>query len=130
VTRVVIDASAGVEMALRTALGFRLAAQIRLGAERIVPEHFFIEASGVLRRMELNSVISRTDAQSAFDRLGRLLVRRVAVRPYLADAWQMRHNFTIADAVYVVVARVNGAALVTADIRLANAPNLGVPIIG
>lgn len=33
--------------------------------------------------------------------------------PLLADAWTMRHNITVADALYVIIARGLGVALVT-----------------
>ena len=36
---------------------------------------------------------------------------------------------TVADALYVALAEHLGATLVTADIRLAGAPSLGVPTI-
>lgn len=55
--------------------------------------------------------------------------RQVAVKPLLAEAWTLRHNLTIADGLYVVVARHLEATLVTADRRLANAPGLPVPTI-
>ena len=40
-----------------------------------------------------------------------------------------RGNLTVADALYVVLAEHLSAALVTADVKLANAPGLGVPTI-
>ncbi len=41
----------------------------------------------------------------------------------------MRHDLTVADALYVAVALHAGAVLATADMRLANAPNLPVETI-
>jgi predicted nucleic acid-binding protein len=51
------------------------------------------------------------------------------VKPLLVEAWTLRHNLTIADALYVVVASHLKAALVTADRRLANSPGLPVTTI-
>lgn len=48
----------------------------------------------------------------------------------LLEAWSLRHNLTVHDAVYVVLTRqLDDAVLVTADERLARAPDLGVEII-
>ncbi len=41
----------------------------------------------------------------------------------------MRHNLTIADALYVVVAQHLGAPVVTTDLRLARSPGLRVATI-
>jgi predicted nucleic acid-binding protein len=42
----------------------------------------------------------------------------------------MRHNVTVADALYGVIARRLGVPLVTGDVRLAKAPGLGVEMLG
>ncbi|MGH8906669.1 MAG: hypothetical protein ACRD0K_09165 [Egibacteraceae bacterium] len=39
------------------------------------------------------------------------------------------HNVTVADALYVVLARRLGAPLVTGDRRLTRAPSLGIRLI-
>jgi len=52
--------------------------------------------------------------------------RRDPIPPLLAEAWELRHNVTQRDALYVVLARRLGAALWTADGRLARAPDLGI----
>ena len=41
----------------------------------------------------------------------------------------MRHTITIPDAIYVALARHLEAPLVTADLRLARAPGLGITVI-
>jgi predicted nucleic acid-binding protein len=56
-------------------------------------------------------------------------VRRVSVRPLVAEGWQLRHNLTVADALYVVVAKHLNAPLVTTDNKLAAAPTLPVATI-
>ena len=64
--------------------------------------------------------------------LSRLLsapARRVSVRPLVAEAWLLRHDLTVADALYVVMAQHLNAPLVTADLRLASAPSLPVATI-
>ena len=128
-TRIVLDASAGVEIALRTPIGRQLRAKLPVGAETWVPEHYYAESVGVLRRDELNRRFDPARIQVALDRLMTAPARRVSVKPLIAEAWRLRQNLTIADALYVVLATHVGAELVTSDLRLANAPGLLVSTI-
>lgn len=59
-----LDASAGVELALKTPIGRRLDQQLPGDATIWVPEHFYAEAGAVLRRLELNQRTSPERAQS------------------------------------------------------------------
>ena len=43
-------------------------------------------------------------------------------------AWELRDNVTVYDAVYVALAELLDAPLVTADSRLAKAPGIGCRI--
>ncbi len=79
--------------------------------------------------MELRGELTATDALAAVRQLLALKVRRVSTVPLLPDAWAMRHNVTVADAPYVIIARRLGVALVTGDNRLARAPGLDVDVI-
>jgi len=125
---VVLDASAGVEIVLWTDEGSRLASHV-VDAEVAVPDHFHVECTAALRRLELRGELTPGEAQSALDQLLALRVRRVDTAPLLREAWLMRHNVTVADALYVVVARRLDVALVTGDLRLAQAPGLGVDVV-
>ncbi len=98
-------------------------------AEVAVPYHFHVECAAALRRLELRGELTPDDAQAALDQLLALRVRRVDTAPLLREAWSMRHNITVADALYVVVARRLEVALVTGDLRLAQAPGLDVDIV-
>ncbi len=107
--------------------GSRLASHV-LDAEVAVPDHFHVECAAALRRLERGE-LTPDEAQSALDQLLALRVRRVDTAPLLREAWSMRHNVTVADALYVVVARRLEVALVTGDLRLAQAPGLGVDVL-
>ncbi len=94
-----------------------------------MPDHYFAEAAAVLRRNEMHERFDRARIQAALGRLLHTPVRRVSVKPIVPEAWLLRHNVTIADALYVVVARHLDTALVTTDLRLAKAPGLPVATI-
>lgn len=128
-TRLVLDASAGVELVLRTPIGRQLEARLPRGATVWVPEHYFVEVAAVLRRSELNDRFPSPRIQVALGRLLTAPLNRVSVAPLLPEAWVLRHNLTVADALYVVVASHLEAALVTTDQRLAAAPALQVETI-
>jgi predicted nucleic acid-binding protein len=68
-TAVVIDASAGVELLLGTAAGRALQARLPSPAVEWVPEIYFAEVAGVLRRAELSGRMSVARAAVALDRL-------------------------------------------------------------
>lgn len=124
-----LDASAGVEFALQTPIGRRLQARLPVGADTWVPEHYFAECLAVLRRDELNQQYPSTRIASAVERIVDGPLRRVSVKPLLREAWRLRANLTVADALYVIVAQHLDCELVTVDQRLANAPTLPVRTI-
>lgn len=128
-TAVVVDASAAVEILLKTAKGAGLKAKFPSQAIEWVPEVYFLEVAAVLRRAELANHITTARATAALSRLLVAPLRRVQVKPLLDEAWSLRHNLTVPDALYVVLARHLDAPLVTADIKLANAPGLGIIVI-
>ena len=66
---IVLDASAGVEMALQTPIGRQIQAKLPAGATTWAPEHYYAEAVGVLRRLELNRQYDPARIQIALDRL-------------------------------------------------------------
>jgi predicted nucleic acid-binding protein len=129
VTDLVLDASASVDLLLDTATGRMLQQLLPSGARWWVAEHFYVEGAGALRRAELRSEVPNTRVAQAKASLPTAPLRRVQVRPLLADAWSKRANLTIADALYVVLAEHLDAALVTTDVRLANSPTLGVATV-
>ena len=79
--------------------------------------------------MELRRELSERECADALEQLFALRVHRIDSRPLFEEAWRMRHNVTVADALYVVVARRLGVALVTGDKRLAGAPGLNIEIL-
>jgi len=115
-----------------TARGRALARLLPDDAAGWVPEHFYAEVLGVVRRrLVVDKSISEAQAAFALGRLRRWHLRHAAVEPLLDSAWAYRHNMTVADALYVALAERLGAALLTADQRLANTPTFPstVPVL-
>jgi predicted nucleic acid-binding protein len=79
-TDIVLDASAGVELALRTAVGRRLRRRLPTGATTWVPEHYYAEAVAVLRRDEISGRLPAGRVQVALDRLLGVPAHRFAVK--------------------------------------------------
>lgn len=124
---VVIDASAAVEIVTDTGHGRRLAGLLPADALLWAPEHIYTEATGALRRLSLiQRSLPEPKARTALDKLLAMPIRRVSIKHVTLEAWAHRHNFSIGDALYVVVAHHLNAPLLTADHRLASAPNLPV----
>src|SRR5690606_35240877 len=75
-----------------------LSAQFPSSAEWWVPEHYFVEVAGALRRAVLNGDATLERVEHAFSMLERAVLRRAQVRPLLSDAWARRAAITIADS--------------------------------
>jgi predicted nucleic acid-binding protein len=129
VTAVVLDASAAAELVARTGLGRRLRKLAPSDATWWAPDHLHVEAAAAVRRMRLRGLISAERADAAIPRLLALPVTVVRSAPLLLEAWALRDNLTVADAVYVVLARHLNGSLLTGDGRLARSPNLEITVL-
>lgn len=91
------------------------------GTVRHAPHLVDAEVGNVLRRMLLRGDITRTEAEGSRI-LARTAVRHAHTGPIGKQAWALRAGLTFYDAIYVAVAKLLDAPLLTADGRLANAP--------
>ena len=124
---VVLDASAAVELLLRTPAGRR--AETALRSHRVaVPAHFDAEVFSALGRLVRAGELAERSMDPILYELARAPFIRYALQPLLAPAWGLRHNLSLRDALYVTLARRLGTHLVTADARLAQAPALGIAV--
>jgi predicted nucleic acid-binding protein len=120
VTVVVVDTSAVVD-ALIGGPAPALVSRLADGADLHAPHLIDVEVLHVLRRLVRSEVLSEEralDARHDFDDL-RLL--RYAHSPLTERAWELRHNVTAYDAMFVVLAEALRAPLVTCDAALAAA---------
>lgn len=120
---IVLDASAFVELVLRSLAGREVERELR-GATAAVPAHFDAEVLSALGRLSRAAELADERVEAGLDLLARAPFRRYALAPLLGDAWELRRNVSLRDALYVALARHLEAGLLTADARLARA---GVP---
>ncbi len=87
----------------------------------IAPELVLVEASNILRRLELSQQISRVEAPLAHSALLRLDIELFPFTPFAERIWEMRENITCYDAWYVAIAEAFGCQLATLDRKLSRA---------
>ena len=95
----------------------------RLRGETLAaPDLIDLETTSVIRRLFRIGQLDERRADLALRDLVELPLRRAPHRPLLRRCWELRHNLTVYDAAYVVVAEALEVRVLTADARLANAP--------
>ena len=123
----VLDASAAVELLLRTPAGRRAAESLR-GGVVAAPAHLDAEVLSALGRLARAGEVSEDRVALGLAELARAPIRRYPIATLLAAAWERRANLTLRDALYVALAHRLGATLVTTDRRLARSPALGIGV--
>jgi predicted nucleic acid-binding protein len=122
---IVLDASALVELILRTPTGRLVADRIADPAEGLhVPHLVDLEVVQALRRYVREGEIDADVAEAALADLRALDLQRHAHEPLLERVWELRKNLTAYDAVYVALAEVLDGVLITCDRRLSRAPGM------
>jgi predicted nucleic acid-binding protein len=98
-------------------------------AETLHAPHLIdIETTHVLRRYVVNGNIDAKRGREAIDDVAALSLRRYGHAGLLPRVWEMRDNLTAYDAVYVALAEVLNATLLTCDRHLAAAAGRRVRI--
>ncbi len=122
---IVVDASVVVASLLSTGgAGARARERLRLDTDLHVPHLLDVEVTAALRRRVR---LGQTDVEVATEvmaDLADLAALRWDHEPLLRRVWELRENVTPYDAVYVVLAEMLDAPLVTSDARLSRAPGL------
>lgn len=122
---IVVDASAVIELLLRSPLGERVEARLFERPVALHAPHLLdVEVVQVLRRFEARKELSPARGAAAVSLLEALPLRRHPHTPLLTRMWSLRANLTAYDAAYVALAEALGAVLVTCDVRLGRAPGL------
>jgi predicted nucleic acid-binding protein len=126
----VVDASAMVELLCGTSTGRGLAGLVR-HAVLAAPAHFDVEVLSALGRLARSDSREEPIVARRLTHLQAAPITRYSCGPILLDAWSLRENLALRDALYVSLARRLGAGLVTADRRLTRIPAavLGVAVL-
>jgi predicted nucleic acid-binding protein len=121
----VVDASAVAELLLARPAAKRIEEHLEAHDHALHAPHLLdIEVLSVLRRVVAVGDASPARAGEALDDLLELPVERYPHDILAPRIWELRENVSAYDAAYVALAEVvtpGGAALLTADIRLARA---------
>ena len=121
----VIDASAAVELLLDTASGRRLSERLAVeSVELHVPHLVDLEIAQTLRSYVQRGTFGAERGTRALRHWRHLQAERYGHHRFLDRIWELRHNVSAYDAVYVALAEALSTVLLTADRRLAGAPGL------
>jgi predicted nucleic acid-binding protein len=120
---VVVDASAVLELLLRTSHAERIAERLLNPEVSLHAPHLLdLEVAQVIRRYSRAGELPEDRAGEALDDFRDLRIHRHPHEPLLSRVWEMRHNLTAYDAAYIALAEAIGGPLLTRDVRLASAP--------
>jgi len=119
---IVVDASALVEMLLQMPAADQIERRLFDTGEVLHAPHLLdIEITQVVRRFASRGDISDEAGRAALADLAAFGIERHSHDVLLPRVWQLRHNLTAYDAVYVALAETLPAPLLTRDRRLASA---------
>jgi len=88
----------------------------------VAPHLIDVEVAQVLRRYNAAGEMNDGRCREAFEDLAGMRLVRYAHDSLLPRVWELRHNFTAYDAVYLALAEALEVPLVTRDSALASAP--------
>jgi predicted nucleic acid-binding protein len=120
---IVVDASAVLEVLLRSDTGKRLEERLLTGKESLYSPHVLdLEVAQVLRRFAAAGELRAERGREALADLEDLPLHRYPHDFLLPRIWDLRRNVTAYDAAYLALAEILVAPLVTCDARLASVP--------
>lgn len=116
---IVLDASVVVELLLATPTGRAVESHVTRPDENVnVPHLLSVEVTHALRRLMHTGTVADLEARQALAALQRLPAFRWQHEPLLSRVWELRHSLSAYDAVYIALAELLDATLLTTDARL------------
>jgi len=117
---IVVDASAALELLLRTEKGIKVQERVLDSAESLHAPHLIdIEVSQTLRRLVILKEITAARGKQALEDHVALHIKRAEHKDLLERIWSLRDSITAYDAAYVVLAEILDCPLITCDAKLA-----------
>ncbi len=128
----VVDAAALCEVLLDGPSAGEVGARFAADPDLVAPHVIDVEAFGVIRRADRLGLIDRSDAARAVEDLASWPGTRFGHQLLLERAFELRDNVRGWDAMYVALAEILEAPLLTTDRRLAraNGPRCAIELIG
>lgn len=117
----VVDAGCLFEVVAATPNAPAIRERLRDDPDQAAPHLVDVEVFGVIRRQRAAGRLDDTAATQAVMDLQDWPGERIGHRLLLQRAWQLRSNVRGSDAMYVALAEVMRATLLTTDARLARA---------
>ena len=119
---IVLDASAAIEWLLQSAAGIKIDKRIASRSQSLHAPHLLdVEVAQVLRRYVRDKKITAQRGQEALEDLAGLPLDRYPHDFLSPRVWQLRATLTAYDAVYVALAELLDAPLLTCDSKIASA---------
>lgn len=120
---IIVDASAILEVLLVTPAAQSIEDRLFSATETLHAPHLLdLEVAQVLRRYCASEEITPERGYQALSDLSDFPIVRYPHDLFLSRIWELRHNVTAYDAVYIALAEPLSAPLLTCDARLASAP--------
>ena len=116
---IVIDASAVLELLLRTERGGQVEARVFEAEEALAAPHLLdVEVAQALRRLVALKQLSRPRAVQSLHDYADLRIERFPHLDLLPRIWQLRDSMSAYDAVYVALTEALEVSLLTCDGKL------------
>lgn len=120
---IVLDASAAVEWLLQSPAGVKIDWLMFAASESLHAPHLLdVEVAQVLRRYVRDNAMTAQRGQEALEDFRDLPLTRYPHDFLITRIWELRSTLTAYDAVYVALAEMLNASLVTCDRKIAAAP--------
>ena len=119
---IVLDSSAAVDLLVGIDPDSALADRIRVDGDLHAPHLIDVEIAHALRRLAARGFVSDDRATDALRDAALLPIVRYPHLALVERAWELRASVGAYDGVYVALAEMLEAPLVTCDARLARAP--------
>ena len=127
---IVLDASAAIEWLFQSPVGRKIDRRMFGASESLHAPHLIdVEVAQVLRRYVRDKTITAQRGQEALEDLRDLPLSRYPHDFLIPRIWGLRATLTAYDAVYVALAELLGATLLTCDSKIAAAPDHDAKVV-
>jgi predicted nucleic acid-binding protein len=116
---IVLDASIVVELLLNRPMAQSMRHELAGSVGSVIVPHLLdVEVVSAVRRLVAGHHVDSHRVEEVIAGLADLPAERYAHTPLLSRVWELRHNFTAYDAVYIALAEATNSVLYTTDAKL------------